>query len=89
MMPDPEGYAPHLRAAFGGMEEGMPKHFPYSIVDRGSERKVKSSIASLICWSFSRASNQREVLDLLDSSVFRLRFEFDDEDMECLSAMDS
>ena len=34
MMPDPEGYAPYLRAAFGGMEEGMPKHFPYSIVDR-------------------------------------------------------
>ena len=34
MMPDPEGYAPYLRATFGGMEEGMPDYFPFSIVDR-------------------------------------------------------
>ena len=34
MMPSPEIYAPYIRATFGDMEEGMPAHFPYSIVDR-------------------------------------------------------
>ena len=28
MMPDPEGYAPYIRATFGGMEKSMPQPFP-------------------------------------------------------------
>ena len=47
------------------------------------DRKVKSSIASLICWSFSRASTTTGRFWFVDSSVFRLRFELDDEDMVC------
>ena len=84
MMPDPEGYAPYLRAAFGGMEEGMPKHFPYSIVDREprQESQIVDCFFDLLEFFEGRATN-REVLDLLDSSVFRLRFELDDEDMVC------
>jgi exodeoxyribonuclease V gamma subunit len=85
MMPDPEGYAPYLRATFSGMEEGMPKHFPYSIVDREprKESQIVDCFFDLLEFFEGRATN-REVLDLLDSSVFRIRFELDDMDMEVL-----
>jgi exodeoxyribonuclease V gamma subunit len=83
MMPDPEGYAPYLRATFGGMEEGMPDYFPFSIVDREprQESQLVDCFFDLLEFFDGRATN-REVLDLLDSTVFRARFELDDEDME-------
>jgi exodeoxyribonuclease V gamma subunit len=83
MMPDPEGYAPYLRATFGGMEEGMPDYFPFSIVDREprQESQIVDCFFDLLEFFDGRATN-REVLDLLDSSVFRTRFELDDEDMK-------
>ena len=83
MMPDPEGYAPYLRATFSGMEEGMPDYFPYSIVDREprKESHLVDTFFDLLEFFDGRATN-REVLDLLDSSVFRTRFELEDEDLE-------
>ena len=81
MMPDPEGYAPYLRAAFGGMEEGMPKHFPYSIVDREPERRVKSSLLLWVVGVFRGPTPSKEVW-ICSTVGFRLRFGLDDEDME-------
>ena len=83
MMPDPESYAPYLRATFSGMEEGMPDYFPYSIVDREprKESHLVDTFFDLLEFFDGRATN-REVLDLLDSSVFRTRFELEDEDLE-------
>ena len=83
MMPDPESYAPYLRATFSGMEEGMPDYFPYSIVDREprKESHLVDTFFDLLEFFDGRATN-REVLDLLDSSVFRMRFELEDEDLE-------
>jgi exodeoxyribonuclease V gamma subunit len=83
MMPDPEGYAPYLRATFGGMEKGMPEHFPYSIVDREprQESQLVDCFFDLLEFFDGRATN-REVLDLLDSTVFRAKFELEDEDIE-------
>lgn len=84
MMPDPEGYAPYLRATFGGMEKtGMPKYFPFSIVDREprQESQLVDCFFDLLEFFDGRATN-REVLDLLDSSVFRAKFELEDEDIE-------
>lgn len=82
MMPDPEGYAPYLRATFGGMEEGMPDYFPYSIVDREprKESQLVDCFFNLLEFFEGRATN-REVLDLLDSTVFRAKFELEDEDI--------
>ena len=84
MMPDPEAYAPYLRATFGGMEKiGMPKYFPFSIVDREprQESQLVDCFFDLLEFFDGRATN-REVLDLLDSSVFRAKFELEDEDIE-------
>ena len=83
MMPDPEGYAPYLRATFGGMEEGMPDYFPYSIVDREprQESHLVDVFFDLLEFFDGRATN-REVLDLLDSVPLRARFELEDEDLD-------
>ena len=83
MMPEPEGYAPYIRATFNEMEEGMPDYFPYSIVDREprQESQLIDFFFSLLEFLEGRATN-REVLDLLDSSVLRERFELEDKDIE-------
>ena len=83
MMPDPEGYAPYIRAAFEGMEKGMPQYFPFSIVDREprQESHLVDCFFSLLEFFDGRATN-RDVLDLIDSSVFRKKFELEDEDVQ-------
>jgi len=83
MMPDPEAYAPYIRATFGEMESGMPQYFPFSIVDREprQESLLVDCFFDLLEFFDGRATN-REVLDLIDSSVFRKRFELEDEDIE-------
>ena len=85
MMPNPEEYAPYIRATFGEMEEGMPEHFPYSIVDREPrhESQLVDFFFNLLEFFDGRASN-REVLDLLDSLPVRTRFEWTDEEMDIL-----
>ena len=85
MMPNPEEYAPYIRATFGEMEEGMPEHFPYSIVDREPrhESQLVDFFFNLLEFFDGRASN-REVLDLLDSMPMRTRFEWTDEEMDIL-----
>ena len=83
MMPSPEEYAPYIRAVFSGMEEGMPKDFPYSIVDR--EPRMESHIIDflfeLLDFFGGRATN-REVLDLMDALPSRTKNEWEDSDME-------
>ena len=83
MMPDPEDYAPYIRATFGGMEKNMPQYFPFSIVDREprQESHLVDCFFDLLEFFEGRATN-RDVLDLIDSSVFRKKFELDDEDVE-------
>ena len=83
MMPDPEGYAPYIRATFEGMEEGMPDYFPFSVVDREPRREslLVDCFFDLLEFFDGRATN-REVLDLLDSTVFRARFELEDQDID-------
>ena len=83
MMPDPEGYAPYIRATFEGMEKGMPQYFPFSIVDREprQESHLVDCFFTLLEFFAGRATN-RDVLDLIDSSVFRKKFELEDEDVE-------
>ena len=83
MMPNPESYAPYIRATFGGTEEGMPEYFPFSIVDREprQESLVVDCFFDLLEF-FERRATNREVLDLLDSSIFRKRFELEDDDIE-------
>lgn len=83
MMPTPEEYAPYIRAVFSGMEEGMPRGFPYSIVDR--EPRMESHLIDylfdLLDFFEGRATN-REVLGLIDSLPSRSKNEWEDTDME-------
>ena len=83
MMPDPEGYAPYIRATFEEMEKNMPNYFPFSIVDREprQESYLVDCFFDLLEFFEGRATN-RNVLDLIDSSVFRKKFELEDEDVE-------
>ena len=83
MMPSPEEYAPYIRAVFSGMEEGMPKNFPYSIVDREPrmESHVIDFLFDLLDFFEGRATN-REVLDLMDALPSRAKNGWEDSDME-------
>ena len=83
MMPDPEGYAPYIRATFGVMEGNMPQNLPFSIVDREprGESHLIDCFFDLLQFFDGRATN-RDVLDLIDSTVFRKKFDLDDEDVE-------
>lgn len=83
MMPIPEDYAPYIRAAFSGMEEGMPRDFPYSIVDREPRREshLIDYLFDLLDFFEGRATN-REVLDLVDSLPSRSKNEWEDADIE-------
>lgn len=83
MMPDPEGYAPYIRAAFGDMENNMSCHFPFSIVDREprQESQLVDFFFDLLEFFDGRATN-REVLDLVDSLPIRQKFELIDEDID-------
>jgi exodeoxyribonuclease V gamma subunit len=85
MMPDPELYAPYIRATFGQMEEGMPGHFPFSIIDREprKESQLVDFFFDLLEFFEGGATNQ-EVLDLLDSLPMRMKFELSDEDLETI-----
>ena len=89
MMPDPEAYAPYIRATFGGMEKSrnMPQYFPFSIVDREprKESHLVDCFFDILEFFDGRATN-RDVLDLIDSSVFRKKFELEDEDVETFRA---
>lgn len=83
MMPDPEGYAPYIRATFEETEKNMPNYFPFSIVDREprQESHLIDCFFDVLEFFEGRATN-RDVLDLIDSSVFRKKFELEDEDVE-------
>ena len=83
MMPDPEGYAPYIRATFEELEKCMPDYIPFSIVDREprQESHLVDCFFDLLEFFEGRATN-RDVLDLIDSSVFRKNFELEDEDVE-------
>jgi len=85
MMPDPEAYAPYLRATFGQMEEGMPEHFPFSIIDREprKESQLVDFFFDLLEFFQGRASN-REVLDLLDSLPLRVKYDLSDDHLETI-----
>ena len=82
MMPDPEGYASYIRATFGSSENGMP-HFPFSIVDREprKESHLVDTFFDLLEFVDGRATN-RDVIDLMDSPAFRMKFELEDADLE-------
>ena len=64
----------------------MPQHFPFSIVDREprQESRLIDCYFSLLEFFDGRATNQ-DVLDLIDSSVFRKKFELEDEDVDDIS----
>ena len=83
MMPNPEAYAPYLRAAFGDAENEQQNFFPYSIIDREprQQSQLVNFFFNLLEFFEGRASN-REVLDLLDSLPMRARFELSDEDID-------
>ncbi len=83
MMPDPELYAPYVRATFEAMGEGMPQKFPFSIVDRlpRQESNLIDYFFDLLELFESRVSN-REILDLLDSNPLREKFGLEEDDVD-------
>ncbi|MEL0099917.1 MAG: exodeoxyribonuclease V subunit gamma, partial [Opitutae bacterium] len=83
MMPNPEEFAPYIRAAFGESDQDQSYFFPYSIVDREPHRasQLVNFFFNLLEFFQGRASN-RELIDLLDSPPMRSRFELSDEDID-------
>jgi exodeoxyribonuclease V gamma subunit len=84
LTPDIETYAPYIQAVFGAPEDGALR-IPFSIADRGplACNPVVEAFLFLLTLNQSRLAVS-EILNLLDVSAVRSRFDLADEDMRLI-----
>ncbi|ACT06870.1 exodeoxyribonuclease V, gamma subunit [Dickeya chrysanthemi Ech1591] len=85
MVPDINGYAPHIQAVFGLVDRQDPRYIPFSVADRGSRQNnlLLAALEKLLHLPQSRVAVS-DVLDLLEVPAVRRRFAIDDEHLPLL-----
>ncbi|WP_266156606.1 exodeoxyribonuclease V subunit gamma [Dyella silvatica] len=85
MVPDIRSYAPHVRAVFGRLSAGDPRHLPYTVADQPARGAAPLIVAleHLLALPESRFAVS-EILDLLDVPALRLRFGVKETDLPTL-----
>jgi exodeoxyribonuclease V gamma subunit len=85
MVPDIRTYAPHVRAVFGRLASGDPRHLPYTVADQPARGTAPLIVAleHLLALPESRFAVS-EILDLLDVPALRLRFGVKETDLPTL-----
>ncbi|RDD79959.1 exodeoxyribonuclease V subunit gamma [Dyella tabacisoli] len=85
MVPDIRTYAPHVRAVFGRLAPGDPRHLPYSVADQPARGTAPLMVAleHLLALPESRFAVS-EILDLLDVPALRQRFGVKETDLPTL-----
>lgn len=85
MVPDIDGYAPHIEAVFGQMDPEDPRHIPFSLSDRRSrgQQPIHRAIEFLLELP-ERRFTAGEILDLLDVEAVQKRFGFRTSDLPLL-----
>jgi len=79
MVPDIQGYAPHVQAVFGRIPPGDPRHLPYAVADQPDRGAAPLLVAleHLLSLPESRFTVS-DILDLLDVPALRDRFDIDE-----------
>ncbi|WP_226051416.1 exodeoxyribonuclease V subunit gamma [Dickeya chrysanthemi] len=85
MVPDINGYAPHIQAVFGLVDRQDPRYIPFSVADRGPRQNnlLLAALEKLLHLPQSRVAVS-DVLDLLEVPAVRRRFAIDDEHLPLL-----
>nr|WP_239535150.1 exodeoxyribonuclease V subunit gamma [Dyella kyungheensis] len=85
MVPDIQGYAPHVQAVFGRLPPDDARHLPFSVADQPSRGAVPLMVAleHLLSLPESRFAVS-DLLDLLDVPALRARFGIDDNGLPTL-----
>jgi exodeoxyribonuclease V gamma subunit len=84
MIPDIEAYAPYVQAVFGAPENARSS-IPFSIVDR----RPRTAFHAIDAWFrlLELAGSRfavRDVVAILETPAFRLRFKLSERDVDCL-----
>ncbi|MFO6299673.1 exodeoxyribonuclease V subunit gamma [Rahnella selenatireducens] len=85
MVPDINGYAPHIQAVFGLMERSDPRYIPFTVADQGPRQNnpLLGALESLLTLPQSRFAVS-DLLDLLDVPSVRQRFGIGEEQLPLL-----
>lgn len=75
MVPDVDGYAPHISAVFGRYPRGDERHIPFTIADQGMRHRhpVLVALEYVLTLNLQRATAS-EILDLLQVEALQERF---------------
>lgn len=85
MVPDINGYAPHIQAVFGQYSNDDARHIPYTIADLGQrEHKPLLLAISQMFAVHTQRYRANDVLSWLSVPAIRQRFGLKDEDIEQL-----
>ena len=76
MVPDVAAYAPHVRAVFGRIPPGDPRHLPFTLADRSvrDSAPLLRALDTLLASPHARFTVS-EVFDLLDAPALARRFD--------------
>ncbi|QDX30028.1 exodeoxyribonuclease V subunit gamma [Dickeya poaceiphila] len=85
MVPDINGYAPHIQAVFGLIDRKDPRYIPFSVADRGPRQNnlLLAALEKLLNLPQSRVAVS-DVLDLLEVPAVRQRFAIAEEQLPLL-----
>ncbi|QKO14004.1 RecBCD enzyme subunit RecC [Dickeya solani] len=85
MVPDINGYAPHIQAVFGLIDRQDPRYIPFSVADRGPRQNnlLLAALERLLNLPQSRVAVS-DVLDLLEVPSVRQRFAITEEQLPLL-----
>lgn len=85
MVPDINGYAPHIQAVFGLMERSDPRYIPFTVADQGPRHNnsLLGALESLLNLPQSRFAVS-DLLDLLDVPSVRQRFGIEEDQLPLL-----
>ncbi|MCI4186837.1 exodeoxyribonuclease V subunit gamma [Dickeya dianthicola] len=85
MVPDINGYAPHIQAVFGLIDRQDPRYIPFSVADRGPRQNnlLLAALERLLNLPQSRVAVS-DVLDLLEVPAVRQRFAIAEEQLPLL-----
>ncbi|QBJ10736.1 exodeoxyribonuclease V subunit gamma [Rahnella aquatilis] len=85
MVPDINGYAPHIQAVFGLMERSDLRYIPFTVADQGPRQNnpLLGALESLLELPQSRFAVS-DLLDLLDVPSVRQRFGIEEEQLPLL-----
>ncbi|MDN7126045.1 exodeoxyribonuclease V subunit gamma [Pseudidiomarina sp. 1APR75-33.1] len=82
MVPDVDGYAPHISAVFGRYQRGDDRSIPFTIADQGMRHRhpILVALEYVLTLNLQRATAS-EILDILQVEALQQRFDLSPQDV--------